>query len=343
MENKYPFVYRGKYHPSLLSELKKVKTKRVTYYTDGDIAIVMSTICVSFPLKTFIRQVIKPYGFIYTITNTINGKIYVGKTIGYPPNIWRNHFDLKGNKYLANAIKKYGPDNFQCMVVKKCYSKEKLAKEELKQIVRYNACDRSYGYNLRLQSSIFVKPSEIKNRDTSGEKNGMFNKGYLLPWFGGNRIDQSKFMIENNPMKGKSVYSVWEEKYGKEEADLKKQNQINKLKNKMKSWTEEERQKYNKKKACKGEKNGMYKKSVHSRWVEKYGLEIANKKWEDKKAKTKECFKQKLFNDPHIPDIKKMYFNNISIKEMSIELKISEGKIKKILLEVLNLSIENKK
>lgn len=343
MNNKYPFIYNGNHHPSLLKGLKKVKNKRVTYYTDGDIAVVMSTICVSFPLKQFIKQVIKPYGFIYIITSIIDGKVYVGKTTRYPPDRWKNHFSLKGNKYLANAIKKYGPDNFECLVVKKCYSEEKLANEELKQIVRYNSCDRSYGYNLKLQSSLFVKPSEIKIQDRRGEKNGMFNKGYLLPWFGKDRIDQSKFMTEDNPMKGKSVYSVWIEKYGKEQADLKKQDQINKLKNKIKSWTAEEKQEYNKKKACKGEKNGMYQKSVHSKWVEKYGLEIANKKWEDKKAKTKECFKQKLFNDPHIPDIKKMYFNNVSIKEMSIELKLSEGRIKKILLEVLNLPIENKK
>lgn len=55
-----------------------------------------------------------PYGYIYKITNPINGKCYIGQTINNPKNRWHDYKKLKcKTQYkLYNALKKYGPENF---------------------------------------------------------------------------------------------------------------------------------------------------------------------------------------------------------------------------------------
>ena len=54
-------------------------------------------------------------GYIYKITNTINGKAYIGQTILDPvAGRIHDHFNYpdRSNVYLSNAIKKYGRDAF---------------------------------------------------------------------------------------------------------------------------------------------------------------------------------------------------------------------------------------
>ena len=53
-------------------------------------------------------------GYIYKITNTVNGKSYIGQTINKPEYRINNHFNLndKGCVAIHNAIRKYGRDAF---------------------------------------------------------------------------------------------------------------------------------------------------------------------------------------------------------------------------------------
>jgi hypothetical protein len=69
-------------------------------------------------------------------------------------------------------------------------------------------------------------------------------------------------------MKGKTVYSIWLTKYGKEEADKRYKNMVLKLKEQRK-----------------GIKNGMFGKTFYSIWVEKYGIEEANRKEKERSEK----------------------------------------------------------
>ena len=75
--------------------------------------------------------------YIYLMTNQINNKQYVGKTVC--KNLSRricNHFSSARNKYdkdyncpLHRAIRKYGEQNFTVEVLEKCSEKESCQKE----------------------------------------------------------------------------------------------------------------------------------------------------------------------------------------------------------------------
>jgi len=89
-------------------------------------------------------------GYIYTITNTINGKIYVGQTIMPVGTRWNKHVSRSRQANptgIAGAIKKYGSANFMVSVVCSAPSEE-LNDLEKYYITKY---DSFYsGYNLTL-------------------------------------------------------------------------------------------------------------------------------------------------------------------------------------------------
>ena len=51
-------------------------------------------------------------GYIYKITNTTNGKSYIGQTVNKPEKRLSNHFSNSNCRVLHNAIQKYGRDAF---------------------------------------------------------------------------------------------------------------------------------------------------------------------------------------------------------------------------------------
>lgn len=68
-------------------------------------------------------------GYIYKITNLINNKIYIGKTITTPNKRFKRHISSSFNKnntgyncYLHSSIRKYGKENF--VVEEICYCDE---------------------------------------------------------------------------------------------------------------------------------------------------------------------------------------------------------------------------
>ena len=63
--------------------------------------------------------------YIYKITNKINDKIYVGKTLDTIENRWREHkndYQKRRNEKrpLYSAMRKYGIDNFFIEKIEEC-------------------------------------------------------------------------------------------------------------------------------------------------------------------------------------------------------------------------------
>ncbi len=87
---------------------------------------------------------------IYTITNLINGKIYIGYTINFY-NRWASHkstliLNNHVNKYLQRTFNKYGINNFKFEILEEC-DLEYLASQEnywVQMLCTYNP---KYGYN----------------------------------------------------------------------------------------------------------------------------------------------------------------------------------------------------
>ena len=87
-------------------------------------------------------------GFIYKITNTMNGKSYIGQTIQKPEKRINNHFYPGGSGCAAlhNAIQKYGRDAFTVEILHEVLDIF-LDDLEIAEIKRYNTLVPN-GYNL---------------------------------------------------------------------------------------------------------------------------------------------------------------------------------------------------
>lgn len=86
--------------------------------------------------------------FIYKITNIINKKVYIGKTMDVKSR-WARHkyFAKKGiRRHLYNAMRHYGIDQFAISVIEECESSLVNAREQY-WISHFNSTDKRLGYN----------------------------------------------------------------------------------------------------------------------------------------------------------------------------------------------------
>lgn len=92
-------------------------------------------------------------GYIYRITNKVNGKSYIGQTRNTVEFRWRQHINAKDNKYFHKAIKKYGVENFKIETLE-CCNVEDLDSKEIYYIAKYNTFGEN-GYNLTKGGSAY--------------------------------------------------------------------------------------------------------------------------------------------------------------------------------------------
>ena len=113
-------------------------------------------------------------GYIYTITNKIDNKIYVGQTIGDLERRWKSHLNPRSNcRYLQYAINKYGVDNFVFKLVCITFDNQ-LDDMEIKYIEQYNSLVPN-GYNLRMGGNSGRHNAETKQKISETLKNGYKN------------------------------------------------------------------------------------------------------------------------------------------------------------------------
>ena len=159
-----------------------------------------------------------------------NGKKYYGITGQEPENRWK-----KGNgyytQYFYRAIKKYGWDNIEHIVLQEDLDEEEAKELEQYMIQWYNTNNPNYGYNISLggEGSPGVSPSEEsrqkmreakigthpclseevrqqKREAFSGKNNPMYGKrGELSPLYGKPRSEETKRKI-SEANKGTNSY-----------------------------------------------------------------------------------------------------------------------------------------
>jgi hypothetical protein len=117
------------------------------------------------------------YGCIYKITNLQNEKCYIGKTVQEYEKYIESHFkkavnkkDLKEDKkgkYLYNAIREEGRENFKWEILRFCYSEKELNDMEICFVSLFKSFgsdgitfDTVYGYNMTVGGDGFYKGHE---------------------------------------------------------------------------------------------------------------------------------------------------------------------------------------
>ena len=151
--------------------------------------------------------------YIYKITNIINNKCYIGKTLNTVQERWREHCsDYKKRdeekRPLYSAMKKYGIENFKVEEVEQC--SENMVNEREKYWIEYYGSFHN-GYNATLggdskaylDRQLLIKTyNEIQNiKETAKILN--IDAGHL-----------SKILKENN-IEVKTSQQVINEKYGR--------------------------------------------------------------------------------------------------------------------------------
>lgn len=91
-------------------------------------------------------------GFIYKVTNKVNGKIYVGKTSTSIEKRWKNHVwtskRATTTSILHHAIRKYGEECFEVTLLDEASTKEALNEKERFWISQLDARNDAIGYNI---------------------------------------------------------------------------------------------------------------------------------------------------------------------------------------------------
>lgn len=87
----------------------------------------------------------KSFGYIYLITNKINGKTYIGQRRSHIDKSWNQYYG--SGKTIKHAISKYGKENFTKELLKKCYSLKELNEQERIFIRKYRELGKAE-YNL---------------------------------------------------------------------------------------------------------------------------------------------------------------------------------------------------
>lgn len=110
---------------------------------------------------------------VYTITNIITHKIYVGSTKDSFKRRWALHlFHLKNNRhdnrYLQNSWNKYGESAFKFEILEECDSEFCISLEQY-WMNMLNSCNRNFGYNIlcKAGSSVGIKRTDSQKEYSS--------------------------------------------------------------------------------------------------------------------------------------------------------------------------------
>lgn len=104
--------------------------------------------------------------YIYMHKNKINGKVYIGQTCQKPEYRWNNGEGYKESPYFYQAIKKYGWDSFEHIILFEGLTANEANQKEIDLIKEYNTMDENFGYNCQAggQSRVINDATREKNK-----------------------------------------------------------------------------------------------------------------------------------------------------------------------------------
>lgn len=106
-------------------------------------------------------------GYIYKITNDINDKIYIGKTLNTIEKRFKKHCqDSKRKRYekrpLYDAMNKYGIEHFHVEKVEEVIDPNKLSEREIYWIKYYDSYHNGYNATLGGDGKAYIDYNKIK-------------------------------------------------------------------------------------------------------------------------------------------------------------------------------------
>lgn len=131
---------------------------------------------------------------IYKITNTVNGKVYIGQSIDIERRHHEHNVKLNNNNhhnsYLQNSWNKYGESKFSHEIIEKCDVSQLNDREEY-WISKYDSFNNNLGYNLTSGGGQGTKVSDITKKKLSDQRIGKFT-GEDNPFFGKTHSEELK-------------------------------------------------------------------------------------------------------------------------------------------------------
>lgn len=160
------------------------------------------------------------YGYVYKITNLVNGRVYVGQhKYDKYPNIDKNYFS--SGLYIRRALKKYGRNNFKIEILEWCENKEKLNERELYLTFKEKGFIKQGGYVFRAghegimevseETKIRMKNSKSHISEETRKRMSDAQKGKHLTENQKKAI--SKRMMGNTIMKGRKMSEESRKRY----------------------------------------------------------------------------------------------------------------------------------
>jgi group I intron endonuclease len=115
----------------------------------------------------------KHYGLIYKVTNSIDGKVYIGQTINTLKERKKRHLkSVRANSvlYFHNAIRKYGVKAFTWEILDFAINRIELNKKECYFIKEYESFNKKFGYNMTFGGEGMKPTKVVRNRMSESHK-----------------------------------------------------------------------------------------------------------------------------------------------------------------------------
>ena len=105
-----------------------------------------------------------------------DNRVYIGITKQEPQKRWQNGLGYIHSSYFYNAIKKYGWENFEHIILFQNLSKEEAEYKEIELIKKYKANIKGYGFNINEGGSAPIMTKEQKIKISNSEKGKIISK-----------------------------------------------------------------------------------------------------------------------------------------------------------------------